>query len=345
MNRREVLKSAAGLAAWSGFWSARARAQQGAEPPAVTAPAGQETRRGDMLYRVLGKTGVQVSALGLGGYHIGTIKTEKECIQLVRSAIDAGVTFMDNCWDYHQGKSEEWMGAALRDGYREKVFVMSKFDGRTRASAARQIDESLQRLKIDRIDLMQVHEIIRLEDPDRCFAKGGCIEALEEARRAGKVRFVGFTGHKDPIAHNRMLDLADRHGYRFDAVQMPLNVLDASFRSFAQDTLPRLVASGIGVLGMKPLASGAIVKNGIATAQECLGYALTLPTSVVITGMESMERLRQALEVVKNFKPMDKDQMAALLARTAPAARTGEYEQFKTTAHFDGTARFPQWLG
>jgi len=354
MHRRDLLKSAAGLAAWSTFWTSRTMAQQ---QPAPQAPAGQgdlalppaadlkEVRKGDMLYRTLGKTGVEVSAIGLGGYHMGTLKDEQSAVKLVRTAIDRGITFMDNCWDYHEGKSEQWMGNALRDGYRDKVFLMTKLDGRTKAAAARQIEESLKRLQTDRIDLMQIHEIIRLEDPDRCFAESGCVEALEEARKAGKIRFVGFTGHKDPIAHNRMLDMAARHKYHFDAAQLPLNVLDASFRSFAHHTVPRLVKEGVAVLGMKPLASGAIARNKIATPQECLRYALTLPASVVITGMESMEVLEQNLAIAKDFKPMGGDELRALLTRTLTQAESGRFERFKTSADFDGTAHYPQWLG
>ncbi|NLU21253.1 MAG: aldo/keto reductase [Phycisphaerae bacterium] len=356
MRRRELLRRAAGLAAWSGFWTAQARAEEKGGQPGSTEESGRpeppgsaanlkETRKGDMLYRTLGKTGEQVSALGLGGYHLGTLKDESSAIRFIRTAIDRGITFMDNCWDYHEGKSEVWMGKALRDGYREKVFLMTKLDGRTREAAARQIDESLRRLQTDRIDLMQIHEIIRFEDPDRCFAEGGAIEAIEAAKKAGKIRYVGFTGHKDPIAHNRMLDMAARHKYHFDTCQMPINVLDATFRSFAPDNLPRMLREGIAILGMKSTASGAIIRNQIATPRECLSYALTLPTSVVISGMDSMEVLEQNLEIVRNFKPLGGEEMRALLARVAPHARMGKFERFKTTADFDGTARYPQWLG
>jgi predicted aldo/keto reductase-like oxidoreductase len=303
-----------------------------------------EVRKGDMLYRSFGKTGEQVSALGLGGYHIGLLKEESESIKLIRTAIDRGVTFMDNCWDYHDGKSEVWMGKALADGYRAKVFLMTKIDGRTRDAAARQIDECLKRLATDRIDLMQIHENIRMEDADRCFAEGGAVEALEAAKKAGKIRHIGFTGHKDPLVHLRMLDVAGRHKYRFASCQMPLNVLDAGFRSFA-GIVPRLLEEGVAVLGMKPMASGAIVANKLATPKECLTYALSQPASVVISGMDSMKVLEANLDVVKGFKPMARDEMQALLARVAPQAETGNFERFKTTADFDGTAHYPQWLG
>jgi len=303
-----------------------------------------ETKSGDMLYRTLGRTGEKVSAVGVGGYHIG-VPAEEEGIRIIRTAIDRGINFMDNCWDYHKGGSEVRMGKALRDGYRDKVFLMTKIDGRTKKAAASQIDECLQRLQTDRIDLMQHHEIIRMEDADRVFEENGATAALLEARKAGKIRYVGFTGHKDPLVHLRALEVAAQHGYRFDAVQMPLSVLDAHFRSFEKQVLPMLVKENIGVLGMKPLASGAAIRSGAVTAAECLHYALNLPTSVVITGMESMARLDQACVAVKTFQPMDLEQVSALLARTAKVAATGKFEQFKTTANFDGTAHHPEWLG
>jgi aryl-alcohol dehydrogenase-like predicted oxidoreductase len=304
-----------------------------------------ESKSGDMIYRTLGRTGEKISAIGLGGFHIGVPKDEEEGIRIIRSAIDRGITFMDNCWDYHNGGSEIRMGKALRDGYRNKVFLMTKIDGRTKALAAKQIDECLQRLQTDRIDLMQHHEIIRVEDPDRVFAEGGANEALLEARQAGKIRYIGFTGHKDPVVHLRTLEIAAHNKFKFDAVQMPLNVMDAHFRSFEKQIVPLLVKEGVGVLGMKPLGSGAIVSTGAVTAIECLQYALNLPTSVVITGMESISRLDQALEAVRTFKPMSGEQIAALLSRTKEAAMTGQHERFKTTPAFDATARHPEWTG
>ena len=311
---------------------------------ATTLPALAAETKG-VPQRTLGRTGEKVSAIGLGGYHIGIPQEEQDSIRLIRTAVDRGITFMDNCWDYHNGKSEVWMGKALRDGYRNKVFLMTKIDGRTKAAAARQIDECLQRLQTDRIDLMQLHEIIRLEDPDRMFAPGGAMEAMNEAKQAGKIRYLGFTGHKDPLVHLRMLEIAAEHKFRFDAVQMPLNVMDAHFRSFGQKVLPLLVKENIGVLGMKPMGSGAILQSKTVTPIECLHYALNLPTSVVITGIERMELLDQAVEAVQTFKPMSPAEVAALLGRTATAAATGHYEQFKTTARFDGTASHPEWMG
>ena len=338
MNRREMLK---GLGATVGLgWAAAAKA---AEQTGTAGPA--ESRSGDMIYRTLGRTGQKTSALGVGGFHIGKLPSQDECVRFIRTAIDRGVTFMDNSWDYHEGRSEEWMGAALRDGYRDKVFLMSKLDGRTKASAARQIDESLKRFKVDMIDLMQIHEIIRLEDPDRCFEEEGAVAALKEAQKAGKIRYTGFTGHKDPFVHLRMLEIADQHKFHFDAVQMPLNLLDAHFRSFARQVLPVLVEKGIAVLGMKPMASGDLLKSGAAKPEECLRYALSLPTSVVISGMDSPKLLEANLATVKNYTPLAGGELAAVLAKAVEPARGGKFERFKTTAAFDATTFNPQWLG
>ena len=303
-----------------------------------------DERTGDMLYRKLGRTGERVSAIGMGGYHIGVPANEEESIRLIRSAIDRGITFMDNCWDYMDGKCETWMGKALRDGYRQKVFLMTKFDGRTKASAARQIDESLQRLQTDRVDLMQYHENIRMEDPDRFF-NDGVVDALLEAKQAGKIRYVGFTGHKDPVVHLRMLDVAKAHNFHFDTAQMPLNSMDAQFRSFAHDVVPKLVEQEIAVLGMKPMAAGSLPQRGLATGLECLRYALSLPTSVVITGMSDQKTLDQAFEATRTFTPLTAPELSALLAKTRDAALSGKFETFKTTNRSDGTSRNPQWMG
>jgi len=309
---------------------------------AVSPP--ESEKRGDMLYRKLGKTGETVSVIGLGGFHIGN-PPEDEAIKLIRAAVDRGITFMDNCWDYHDGDSELRMGKALRDGYRDKVFLMTKIDGRDKKTAGQQLDESLKRFQTDQIDLVQHHEIIRDNDPDRVFAEGGSNEALLAAQKAGKIRFIGFTGHKDPKIHLQMLATAKKHGMRFDTVQMPLNVMDAHFRSFGQMVLPELVKDQIGVLAMKTLGSQYVLKSGKVSAIECLHYAMNLPTSVVITGMESIQRLDQAFEAVKTFKPMGEQEVAALLAKTREVAADGKYEPFKTSDMFDGTAHNPQWLG
>jgi aryl-alcohol dehydrogenase-like predicted oxidoreductase len=299
---------------------------------------------GPLPKRKLGRTGEMVSAIGLGGHHIGIQPNEQDSITIVRKAIDNGINFLDNCWDYNGGRSEERMGKALLDGYRAKVFLMTKIDGRTKAAATSQLEDSLRRFQTDHIDLVQFHEIIRMEDPEKLFASGG-LDALLDAKKAGKVRFIGFTGHKDPAIHLKMLDTAAQHQFRFDTVQMPLNIMDASFRSFAANVVPRLVKEEIGVLGMKPLGSGAIVRSGAATAPECLRYAMHLPTSVVITGIDSLTILDQALKAAREFQPMTDAEVAALVARTKDAAADGQYEKFKTSNQFDGTARNPQWLG
>src|SRR6266704_3369814 len=254
-----------------------------------------------MLSRELGRTGEQVSAIGIGGWHLGLPEVSEQLAMLiVRRAIDAGVTFMDNSWDYNGGASEIRMGKALRDGYREKVFLMTKIDGRSKAEATRQLEESLRRLQTDRVDLVQHHEMIRFEDPHRIFDVDGANAALVEARRVGKLRFIGFTGHKDPHIHLHTLEVAKEHGFAFDTVQMPLNVMDAHYRSFEKLVLPELVKQKIGVLGMKSMANGIILKSRTVTPIECLHYALNLPTSVVITGCDSMEILDQAFAAVES---------------------------------------------
>jgi aryl-alcohol dehydrogenase-like predicted oxidoreductase len=296
--------------------------------------------------RPLGRTGEQVSCIGLGGWHLGFDHLKEPlAIEIIRRAIDAGITFMDNCWDYNDGRSEERMGKALRDGYRERAFLMTKIDGRSKQAAAKQLDESLRRLKTDRIDLVQHHEILRFEDPHRIFDPEGAQAALVEAREAGKLRFIGFTGHKDPRIHLYMLEMAREHGVAFDAVQMPLNVMDAHYRSFERLVLPELVRHGIGVLGMKPLANGQILESGTVSAPECLRYALSLPTSVVITGCESKRDLDQAIEVARGFEPLSAAERERLLGKTVDAAASGRFELFKTTSVYDGTAQNPDWLG
>ncbi len=305
-------------------------------------------RHGDMVYRQLGSTGEEVSLVGLGGFHIAVQKDPNESTRIIRTAIDHGITFMDNCWDYHDGDSERRMGRALEDGYRKKVFLMSKIDGRTRDAAAKQIDQSLQRLKTDHIDLMQFHEIIQLDAPDRIFSDGGAWEAMDAARKAGKVRYVGFTGHKDPFVHLRMLDEAKQNGVHFDAVQMPVNVMDAHFRSFTYQVLPRLLEEKIGQLAMKPFGGSLIVnevlRTGVATPIELQHYVMSLPVSVMITGINNMKILDQALESARTYKPIDAAARAELVKRVAAPAHEGKFEGYKTTNHFDGTARNPQWL-
>ena len=352
ISRRELLKVtsasslvAAALAASEGFFKPVLAQAQSTPVDARNEVAQDQTKSREMSYRTLGRTGERVSAIGLGGHHIGRIREEQESIKLIRSAIDRGINFMDNSWDYHNGRSHRWMGQALKDGYRQKVFLMTKIDGRTKGAAMMQIDESLKALQTDYIDLMQHHEVIRMEDPDRIFAPGGAMEAVVEAQKAGKIRYIGFTGHKDPLVHLRMLELATQNNFHFDAVQMPLNVMDGHFRSFEQQVLPVLVKNEIGVLGMKSMGDSYVLRSNTVTPIECLHYAMNLPTSVVITGIDSMQLLDQAFEAVRTFKPMDQAQVTAMLDRTRDAATKGQYELYKTSNQFDSTAMNPSWLG
>jgi uncharacterized protein len=351
MKRREFFKVAAICGAASTLPAAPAQeksisSQENGSMNQIPLTSSAGTRKGDMLYRTLGRTREQVSAIGMGGFHIGQHGlTEDESIRLVRAAVDRGITFLDNSWDYNEGQSEVRMGKALKGGYRQKVFLMTKIDGRTKEVAAQQIETCLERLQTDHIDLVQHHEIIRFDDPDRIFAEGGANEAVVEAKKAGKIRYIGFTGHKDPHIHLYMLKVAAEHGFRFDTVQMPLNVMDAHFRSFGHMVLPELVKEEIGVLGMKSMGDGVILKSKTVSAMECLHYALSLPTSVVITGIDKPEILDQAIEAVKAFSPMNHEQVAQLLAKTKEVAMAGKYELFKTSSHFDSTARHPDWLG
>jgi predicted aldo/keto reductase-like oxidoreductase len=296
-------------------------------------------------YRTLGHTGEKISVIGLGGYHLGKQSDPEESIRIIRTGIDEGINFLDNCWDYNGGESEIRMGKALREGYRQKAFLMTKIDGRNKTAAAVQLNESLRRLQTDRIDLLQFHEVIRDSDPDRIFAEGGGMEAVVDAQKAGKVRFIGFTGHKSPDIHLKMLATASKHSFKFDSVQMPLNVMDAHFNSFEKRVLPVLTENGIGVLGMKPMGDHVILESKAVTPIECLQYAMNLPASVVITGCDSMPILQQALQAARSFQPMDSSQVAALLAKTAKTAEAGQFELYKTTHQFDGTFANPQWLG
>ena len=272
------------------------------------APRPVETRRGDMLYRGFGKTGETVSVLGVGGSHIGLTSSDELAVRIVLTAIDRGVKYMDNSWDYNNGngQAEIKMGKALRDGYRQKVFLMTKVDGRTKPAAAKQLDESLKRLQTDHIVLLHFHEVTRMEDPDRFFADGGALEAFLEARKKpGRLRFIGFTGRPpDPAVHLRMLELARAHGFHFDAVLFPSNVMDWSFRSFVHQVMPVAIRDGVAIQTMKSMGDKFVLEAGVASPTECLQYALSQPTSVVIHGMETMEYLEHSLEVVKNFKAL-----------------------------------------
>jgi predicted aldo/keto reductase-like oxidoreductase len=330
MNRREFFKAATAAA----FVTSLGRATAFAQTP------------GNMPYRVLGRTGEKVSLLGLGGWHIGPPSVrETDAISIVRTALDSGVNFLDNSWDYNNGESERRMGKALLDGYRAKAFLMTKLDGRSAQAAAQQLDESLQRLQVDHVDLIQVHEVIRMSDADRIFAPGGAMETLIKARAAGKVRYIGFTGHKSPEIHLHMLDTAEKHGFAFDTVQMPLNVMDAHFSSFSHNVLPVAVAKNMGVLGMKSMGSSIILRSQTASPQECLNFAMNLPVSVCITGCDSMQILQQGLEVARNFRPLTESEVGAILAKTETAAADGQYEPYKTTSQFDTTTRIPAVMG
>jgi len=289
---------------------------------------------GEVPRRALGRTGVEVSALALGGSHIGETKSKREALQIVHEAIDNGIDFMDNAWEYHDGLSEELMGEAL-EGRRHQVFLMSKVctHGRDRKTAMRQLEQSLKRLKTDYLDLWQVHEVIYDNDPDRHFATGGVIEALEQAQREGKVRFVGFTGHKDPAIHLKML----AHDYPFDTCQFPLNPFDATFRSFEQQVLPEVLRRGIAPLGMKSLGGGGdAVKRRVVTAGEALRYAMSLPVAATVSGIDSLKVLRQNLRIARTFKPMTAAEMRALRTRCALEAADGHFELYKTSKKYDG---------
>lgn len=342
MERRDFIKSAVASAVTAG---ATLNPSGQAQSPARISNPVSRPMSPDMQYRDLGRTGEKVSVIGLGGYHLGKQADPAESERLVRTAIDRGITFMDNCWDYNDGISEVRMGQALRDGYRGKVFLMSKMDGRTKEAYNLQLEQSLGRLQTDVIDLVQFHEVIRLEDPDRIFAPGGALEAVIAAREAGKIRYIGFTGHKDPVVHLRMLSMAQQHGFHFDTVQMPINVMDAHFRSFTREVMPVAIQQGIGVLAMKTFGDHFILDSKTVEPVEALHYSMTQPVSVVITGIDSIPVMEQALTAVKTFKPMTQVQVTALLDRTRDAAAEGRFELFKTTPHFDGTAANPKWLG
>ena len=302
--------------------------------------------KGGVPYRTLGRTGEKVSIIGIGGYHLGKPDVDpQEAIRIVQKALDEGINFLDNCWDYNGGESEIRMGRALSGAYRNKAFLMTKIDGRDKATAANQINTSLKRLQTDHIDLLQFHEVIRDSDPGRIFAAGGAIEAVQDARKAGKIRYIGFTGHKSPDIHLLMLSTAAARGFTFDTVQMPLNVMDHHFDSFEAKVLPALNQQNVGVLAMKPMGDHFILQSNTVSAIECLHYSMNLPVSVVITGCDSLKILDQALSAARSFQPMRKDQVAAVLAKTATAANSGEYELYKTSHHFDGTYQNPQWLG
>ncbi|MBI2391704.1 MAG: aldo/keto reductase [Deltaproteobacteria bacterium] len=324
-SRRDVLRSLgvfAGAAA-----SLVLPSESAAAAPTIAVP-------GKLPRRALGKTGVEVSILALGGYHLGVLKDEDEAKRVVHASIDAGMTFFDNAWEYHDGKSEEWLGKALV-GKRQQAFVMTKVctHGRGRAEAMKQLEQSLKRLRTDHLDLWQVHEVIYDDDPDRHYATEGVLEGVALAKKQGKARFVGFTGHKDPSLLLAMID----KGFPFDTLQMPLNVFDASFRSFEQKVLPRARERGLGVLGMKALSGGGeAVKAGVISPEEALRYTLSLPVASVVSGIDSVHVLEQNLRIARELKPMTKEEMTSLRERMRKHARDGRYELYKSTTGYDG---------
>jgi predicted aldo/keto reductase-like oxidoreductase len=323
-DRRDFLQQA-GLLGTAASLAATASELVALAPPA---------KRGQVARKPFGKTKELVSLLGLGGHTLGKASTLEEAIRIAHEAIDAGVTFMDNAWEYHDGRSEEWMGKALV-GRRDKVFLMTKVctHGRDKGVALKQLEESLKRLQTDHLDLWQVHEVVYDNDPERHFAKGGVVEALDKAKKDGKVRFVGFTGHKHPKIHLDML----AHKYPFDSVQMPLNPFDASYRSFEKEVLPEVNKRGMAGIGMKSLGgSGLPVLKGVVTVEEALRYAMSLPVATTVSGIDSLEVLRQNLAIARDFIPMTPREMQALRERCAGPAGDGHLEMYKSTVKYDG---------
>lgn len=325
IHRRQFVKGAMfGAAALFGGGIAMAQ-----DVKSKNAPAG-----GPIPKRPLGKSGLQISALGLGGFHLGSVKEAREATEIVERALDAGVNFFDNAWEYHDGESETRLGQALK-GKRDKAVVMTKVctHGRGKDVAMRMLEESLRRLQTDHLDVWQIHEVVYYNDPDLIFAPGGAADALLEAKKQGKVRLVGFTGHKDPAIHLRML----QHGFPFDTVQMPLNCCDGTFRSFETQVLPEAAKQGVSVFGMKSLGgSGEMVTSGAILPEEGLRYAMSLPVVTTISGIDSLAILEQNLAVAGNFKPMTEDEMKALRERCRTYASDGRFEKFKTTKFYDG---------
>jgi predicted aldo/keto reductase-like oxidoreductase len=346
MERRDFLKSVAAASLAAATTDALAQKAETNSPTPKEAPISRPENPA-MLYRELGTTGERVSVIGMGGFHLAKDSsiTAQDAIRLVRSASDHGITFFDNCWDYNDGISEVRMGQALKDGYRRKAFVMTKLDARTAKEYDKQLEQSMGRLDTDMIDLVQFHEILRFEDPDRIFADDGAIHAAMAARAAGKIRYIGFTGHKDPQIHLRMFEVAAQHGFHFDTVQMPVNAMDAHFRSFTQHVIPVAQKAGTGILGMKTFGDGYILRSGTIDPMEALHYGLSQPVSVLITGIDKPEVLTQALTAASTFKAFTPEQTATFLAKTKDAALTGKFEPFKTSSIFDGTANNPKWLG
>jgi uncharacterized protein len=348
MERRNFLKQAAATAALVGLKNAGGEdaPASGLHGAAAHTPLPVVATVNGIGRRKLGRANAEVSIIGIGGYHLGLESvTEEVAIRVIRTALDEGINFLDNCWDYNGGLSEERMGKALEDGYRQRAFLMTKIDGRTGPEARRQLEQSMARLKTDHIDLVQIHEVIRMTDAEQAFQPGNVVDVLKQARQDGKIRFIGFTGHKSPAMHLNMIAAADKHGFTFDTVQMPVNALDEHYESFGQQVIPVAQKHGMAILGMKPLSNAAILKSGTVTAAEALHYAMSVPVTMTITGCQSLANLEQALGVARNFKPMDVEQKIALLAKTAPLAPAGKFEDYKSSNIYDGTVHNPQWLG
>ena len=355
MERRDLMKVTAAAAAAASI-STPALATPSVDMVAATTQGGAVKATGpvtsklaqhaDMKYRPLGTTGEIISMVGLGGFHLAKPNgaTSDEAIRIVHAAMDAGITFFDNSWDYNGGESEIRLGKALAGGKRDQVFLMTKIDGQTAASATQQLDESLRRLQTDHLDLLQFHEVIRMDDPEKIFAPGGALEGMLRAKQAGKIRYIGFTGHKSPAIHKHMFDIADQHDFHFDTVQMPLNVMDAHFDSFEHGVLPVALAHGTGVLGMKSFGDPFILDSKAATPLEMLHYPMSLQVSLQVMGIDSLPILQQTLDAVRSFKPFSPEQRATLLAKTEAVARDGRTERYKVSHHFDGTIQNPQWL-
>ncbi len=334
VGRRQLLKRLGALGAMAALGGPLAAARALAQAAAPGAVPSSQPVAGEVPRRPFGRTGLQVSVLCLGGAHLGRVASDAEAIRIVHEATDAGITFMDNAWEYHQGRAEELMGRALA-GRRQQVFLMTKVctHGRDKKVAMQQLEDSLRRLRTDYLDLWQIHEVIYEDDPDRHFAPGGAAEALLEAKQQGKVRFLGFTGHKAPKIHLRML----AHDFPFDACQLPLNVFDGTFRSFEREVLPELTRRGIAPLAMKTLSgNGAPITHRVLTAEEALRYVLSLPVATIVSGIDSREVLRQNLGIARRFVPMTPQEMAALRTRVAGYAADGRFEPFKSSRLYDG---------
>ena len=350
MERREFIK-VTGLGAAAAVVAGAAQAQvqtlQGGDMKPIGPVTSKLAQHPDMKYRPLGATGEVLSLIGCGGFHLAKPggPTADEAVEIVHAAIGAGVTFFDNCWDYNGGESEKRLGRALAGGNRDRVFLMTKLDGRTATAFDTQLEQSLSRLQTDHLDLVQFHEIIRMDDPERVFAPGGAMEAALRAREQGKVRYIGFTGHKSPAIHKHMFEVADQHNFHFDTVQMPLNVMDAHYDSFEQGVLPVAVAHGTAVLGMKTFGDPFIYDSKVASPMEMLHYPMSLPITLQVCGIDKMPILQQALDAVRSYQPLTPQERADILAKTAAVAADGHTERYKVSSHFDGTVHNPQWLG